>query len=204
MQIKRIITNFMSENAYICEDGGEALICDPGGAADNIISALGAAKAKYIILTHGHFDHIMAAKELRERCGAQIVISREDAQMTRGAGNSGEDYGIFVNPFDCDLYAGECEIKIGESVFEVIKTPGHTQGSVCYLSGDVLLSGDTLFEGTIGKFDGRNAGLMKKSVLSLASLPDGVRVFPGHGDATTIGREKRENPYFDERNWRFF
>ena len=193
----------MGENAYICTDGGEAIICDPGGAADEIIGALENAVPKYILLTHGHFDHIMAAKELRDRLGAKIVISHEDAQMTEGDGNCGEDYGVFVAPFTADLFAEEAEIKIGGSTFEVIKTPGHTKGSVCYLSGDVLLSGDTLFEGTIGKFDGKNAELMKKSVMSLAQLPDNIRVFPGHGDATDIGTEKRQNPYFEERNWNF-
>ena len=131
MLIKQIVTNFMQENAYVCTDGGQALICDPGGAADAIIEALEGAKPEFIILTHGHFDHIIAAKELRERTGARIVISRADAAMTEGNGSCGAEYGIYFDTFTADLFAEETEIKIGESVFETIPTPGHTKGSVC-------------------------------------------------------------------------
>lgn len=197
MNIKRIITNGLEENCYIISDGKTGAIVDPGGCADYILSAAEGLSVKHIFLTHGHFDHILAANELRRALGAKVYISEEDTALLKSEDYSlARDFGFKHDEVLYDeLVKDGDKIRVGELTFEVIGTPGHTDGCVCYKCGIALFSGDTLFKMSIGAHDMQNAETIYASIKKLMRLPEDTRVFPGHNDDTTIGFEKKNNPY---------
>ncbi len=198
MNIEKIEVGYLGTNCYLVEHGGLTTVIDPGGDAYKIISSLKGGNIDKILLTHGHFDHIMAAEELRQKTGAKIYISREDAIMTEnsdkslyfmlGVGKRG------FNPFIADNFY-EDSIDICNKKFKVIKTPGHSMGSVCFYHENILFSGDTLFAGSIGRYDYGDYGSLMNSLSEILLLPDDTFVYPGHGNITTIGQERRDNPF---------
>ena len=197
MNIKRIITNGLEENCYIVSDGEVGAIVDPGGCADYILSVAQGIEIKHIFLTHGHFDHILAANELRRALGAKVYISDADAPLLKSEEDSlACDFGFKHDEIFFDEFVKDGDkIKVGTLTFEVIETPGHTDGCVCYKCQNALFSGDTLFKLSIGVYSMENAETIYASIKKLMSLPDDTRVFPGHNDDTTIGFEKKNNPY---------
>ncbi len=198
MKIEKLEVGYLGTNCYLVENDGLTTVIDPGGDAYKIISSLKSGNIQKILLTHGHFDHILAACELREKTGAKIYISKEDSEKTKdfekslypmlGMGSRG-----FVS-FEVDGFFEE-HIDICNMKFEVIKTPGHSLGSVCFYGENVLFAGDTLFEGSIGRYDFENHEAIMNSLSKLMQLPCDTLVYPGHGNITTIGREKRDNPF---------
>jgi len=197
MEIKKVITNALEENCYIFSSKGEGIIVDPGGAAEDIIKAAEGIKIKYILLTHGHFDHIMAVIDVKKATGAEVMVSKNDSEMLSDARKSqGAPYGFFHGtiPFDRELSEGD-EISFGAVELRAIETPGHSIGSMCYLGDGFLISGDVLFKGTIGRFEFENKDYMISSLKKLWQLPEQTIVYPGHGDVTTIGYELNFNPY---------
>jgi glyoxylase-like metal-dependent hydrolase (beta-lactamase superfamily II) len=191
-------------NCYIlgCEETNAAAVIDPGGDVDKILLALTDAslKVEHIINTHGHFDHVSGNKRLKDATGATLWIHALDAPMLNQLSASAVSFGLSVEnspPPDQFLEDGTT-IVFGGISLKAIHTPGHSPGGVALLVDDCLFVGDTLFAGSIGRTDlyGGDFDTLLASVRNkLFRLADDTRVFTGHGPETTIGREKRYNPF---------
>ncbi len=204
MIIKSMTVGPIMANCYIvgCEQTGQAAVIDPGDEADKILMALAkdGLTAKAIIDTHGHFDHVGANKRIKEVTGAELMIHRLDAPMLDNLAQSGAAWGFKVenSPAPDRLLEDGDQIQVGELVFKVIHTPGHTPGGISLLVQDAVFVGDTLFAGSIGRTDfpgGDYDTLISAIQKKLFVLDDDVVVYPGHMGTTTIGREKRSNPF---------
>jgi len=162
-----------------------------------LLDRIGERKLSYIFLTHGHFDHLLAAAEIREKTGAKLVAAhnaRLDDEVSCGFASFGlSDF----KPMKADITVRDGD-KIGNFLF--METPGHTPCSLCIKNGDTLFSGDTLFAGSCGRCDlpGGDYNKMMDSLLRLSELDGAVKVYSGHGGTTTIEREIRTNPYMCE------
>lgn len=197
------VGSFMS-NCYIigCEETSEAAVIDPGAEPEAILSELGKnnLKLKYIINTHGHVDHIGANAEVKKSIEAPILIHKEDAGLLEDPqGNLSMYVGgkLTLPPAEQLLEEGD-EISIGNIKLKVIHTPGHTQGGISLKADNEVFTGDSLFAGSIGRTDlpGGNHGQLIKSIKEkLLPLGDDVIVYPGHGPASSIGKEKKMNPF---------
>lgn len=198
MKIVNLYPGSFGSNCYLIEEGSHALIVDPSAAASAILRRLEAdgCTPEGILLTHGHFDHVMSVDTLREAVpGLKVMIHAADAPMLTDGEKNG--FSIFFNqdrvwkPADCLLEDGQ-EIPLGASTLRVLHTPGHSPGSVCYLcEGEgILLTGDTLFADNIGRFDlwGGDFNTLRRSLLSLRGLEPGLTIYPGHGDTARLGR----------------
>ena len=187
---------------YYDENTKEAAVIDPGGDLNklkNIIDENG-FNIKLILLTHGHFDHIGAANELRDITGAKVYAYEDEAALLlSGEMNESIRLGRKNYIVECDKLLKEGDIiEIGEGKLKVIHTPGHTAGGACFYDEEnrILFAGDTLFKDSVGRYDLATASgeaLFDSIKNKLFKLPDEVRVFPGHNSATTIGREKVHN-----------
>jgi glyoxylase-like metal-dependent hydrolase (beta-lactamase superfamily II) len=204
MIIKTVPVGPLEANCYIVadEDTGKALIIDPGDEPDRILEAAGDFEVHYIVLTHAHFDHVGAVKEVKEATGAEIALHEDDLAVYRTVAEQGAIWGFELEdlpPPDMLLKGGD-EILFGGLGLAVIHTPGHSPGSISLYREGVLITGDTLFAGSVGRtdFPGGSMGLLRESFRRLMSLPDETSVLSGHGPATTIGREKRENMFSSE------
>lgn len=204
MIFEKIHVGIMGVNCYITGDKDEVFVIDPGGSADEICAVLKkhGLNAKYIILTHCHFDHILAANEVKKQTGAQIVVCSKEAENLADSNvNMTSRFTRSPTSLSADRLVSENDTLIsGAFVFRVIETPGHTSGGMClYCENEKLLfSGDTLFRGSVGRSDfptGDQNTLLHSIQTKLLTLPDNVRVYPGHEDDTTIGFEKANNPY---------
>lgn len=194
----------MGVNCYILGDSSEAIIVDPGSNADEIVSILkeNNITAKYIVLTHCHFDHILAVEKVMEEIGVKLIACRSEKENLLSPDiNYTNRYSRKPIELNADIYVkGGDVIKSGEYEFKVIETPGHTSGSMClYCEKEkVLLSGDTLFYSSVGRCDlatGDQDQLIKSIKEKLFILPDDVLVLSGHGEDTSIGFEKTNNPF---------
>lgn len=189
----------MDTNCYIFADDKtkETMVIDPGEDADEILKTIkeNDLNVKFIILTHGHWDHIGALGELKKQTGALVLIHTMDAESLKDSNmNLSCLFGVDKNTVSADrlLNDGD-EITLGESKVQVIHTPGHTLGGICLKIGNILFSGDTLFNGTIGRTDlygGDYNTLINSIKMKLFTLDEEVEVYPGHGMKTTIGKEK--------------
>ena len=200
----KLPVGIMGVNCYIIGDLNEALIVDPGSNPETIISALENEniKAKYILLTHCHFDHIMAVESLVNELGVKVIACQtEKENLLAPSVNFTDRYSRKPLSVSADIYVSDDEeIKSGDFSFKVIETPGHTSGSMCLYceSEGVLISGDTLFYQSVGRCDlptGNEATLIRSIKEKLFTLPDEVSVLPGHGENTTIRHEKTNNPF---------
>jgi len=199
IDIRRVICGMIQENCYIVQAEGrdDCVVVDPGDEYPKLKAAIGDRRVGAVLLTHGHFDHIMAAGEMARDFGAPVYVGAEDAEMLNDITKS--DYTGMLGLARADWPAIDAA-SFGETLsvcgmdFTVLPTPGHSRGSVClYLKDEaVLFSGDTLFRAGYGRLDlyGGKMGAMLKSLKYLFTLPGEVAVYPGHGDATTIGEEK--------------
>lgn len=203
--IETYVLGMVGTNTYLVwnEKTGEAIVIDP---ADNALLIEGKIKEKNLILsgillTHGHFDHVMAAKELRDLFSATIYVHKEEAELL---GQPELNYSANVgNPVslspDTVLKDYE-ELELAGFLIQVLPTPGHTKGGVCYYFKEekILFSGDTLFLKSIGRTDlptGNTQTLLRSIQEELMVLEDDIKVYPGHGNSTTIGYERKNNPY---------
>ena len=204
MKIIQVGVGHLGTNCYIvfCEQTLQAAVIDPGGSEETILYEVNNAnlKVEYIINTHGHADHIAANDAIKKATGAQVLIHHEDANMLTNAQLNLSMYigdGIVCQPAYRLLNAGDM-ITFGSISFKVLHTPGHTPGGICLLSDNVLIAGDTLFEESIGRTDfpgGSYSQLINSIKNQLMILEDAVKVLPGHGAATTIGWERKHNPF---------
>ena len=206
MQIIRLPVGMLQANCYlVAEAGGDAVVIDPGAEAERIIEAVRSRdlKVKHILLTHVHFDHMQAAADVAAATGADILAPEGDwpaltdpqlslCHMMPGGGSQ--------------TLSAAGKLRDGEVVeavklrLTVLHTPGHTPGSCCFLCGDVLFTGDTLFRGSVGRtdFPGGSYDALKRSLDRLAALPGDYTLLPGHDDATTLAEERAGNPYMND------
>ena len=202
MIIKRFIAGRLENNIYLVADekSGEAVLIDATQDLPEIQKAVKdlGVKVKYILLTHGHFDHIFGLNSLKKSLNAPAVICKDDLVISDNINEFTRLFGLpdSVPPkYDMYIKDGD-EILLGSYKIKVIHTPGHTEGGVCYLVDGKLFSGDTLFRGSVGRTDlfGGNFDKLSDSIKNkLIKLDDKTEVFPGHGDMTTIGFEKKYN-----------
>lgn len=203
--LKTIPVGMLQTNCYIAADENtkETAVIDPAAEFEKIKLYIESnnLKVKYILLTHGHGDHILAVNELREYSKAPVGIHEDDKEML---GDSNLNYSFMYNskPVEekCDFTLKDGDIlRLGESELRIIHTPGHTMGSIGILFGKDLMSGDTLFAEGIGRTDlpgGDYRSILESIKEKLFILPDETVVHPGHGPYTTIGNEKDNNPFF--------
>ena len=186
VRIIRLELGPFGTNAYVvrCQATGDSVVVDVPGDADEIMRQLANTNPKYILITHNHFDHLMALDELKTRLKVPVAVHPLDAG------------GLPSRP-DMELNDGDI-IELGKLKIKVLHTPGHTPGGVCLLVGKYLISGDTIFPGGPGK-TGTPAEfkqILKSVETRLFVLPDDTEVYPGHGDATVLAREKKEFAIF--------
>lgn len=203
MIIERIPAGSYQTNCYIieCENSKECAIIDPAGSLNKILEYIKSRSLlpKYIILTHGHGDHIGAVEELKELYNIDILIHKEDEYMIndRNANLSSLMGKGIEFKSDKNVADGEC-IKVGHLILNFIHTPGHTKGSMCILADNVIFTGDTLFANSIGRTDlegGSYDQIIKSIKEKLVKLDENIKVLPGHGPASSIGVEKTTNPF---------
>ncbi|MEQ8222762.1 MAG: MBL fold metallo-hydrolase [Candidatus Eremiobacterota bacterium] len=192
-------------NCYIlgCEETKEAVVIDPGGHAEKIKNSIDRLnlKVKWILITHGHFDHTGGLKKLKELIESPVCIHKNDEVMLKEGANHALFFGFNIDqvpPADRLLEDGE-EIKMGNYTIKVIHTPGHSPGGVSYYAGDKVFAGDLLFAGSIGRTDlpgGNYETLIDSVKTKIFSLPGSTSVYPGHGPGTTVKEEIDTNPFF--------
>jgi hydroxyacylglutathione hydrolase len=205
MLVKTLAVGALATNCYIvgCEKTKEAAVIDPGDEADRILAAVRAAglKVTHVLLTHAHFDHIGAADEVARASNAPLALHPDDLPLLQ-AGGGAPFFGLQLPSIPdtvASLAAGQ-EIGVGELTLRVLHTPGHSPGHVTFYipAEGALFDGDVLFAEGIGRADmpgGNFAVLMRSIGEQLMTLPDETVVYPGHGPATTIGHERRSNPW---------
>jgi len=200
----KLNVGLMGVNCYILGDKNEALVIDPGSNSAKILSVLKEHEVtvKYIVLTHCHFDHILAVEELKKETGAKLIACHSEKEnLLKSDINYTNRYSKKPIELSADCYVvSDDVIKSGDFEFTVIETPGHTSGSMCLYceNENILVSGDTLFFESIGRCDlatGNENEIIRSIKEKLFLLPDDVIVLPGHGENTTIGHEKTNNPY---------
>jgi glyoxylase-like metal-dependent hydrolase (beta-lactamase superfamily II) len=204
MIVKTLAVGPIMANCFIvaCEQTREAVVIDPGDEADRILLALAESKLKVVNLvnTHGHFDHVGANRRMKDATGAPLLVHALDAPMLASLSRSAAAWGLSAedSPAPDRLIDEGDRVAFGALSMTVIHTPGHTPGGVSLLVDGHLFVGDTLFAGSIGRtdFPGGDFDTLKASIQKkLFVLGDGVRVFTGHGPETTIGEERRHNPF---------
>ncbi len=199
MEVTKVIVGDMQVNCYIVSNGIDAVVIDPGDEYEKIISASQGKNIKAVLLTHGHFDHTGAVKELQKN-GAKVYISENDEHMlSDGYSCLATPFGFPFNKIKADYTFKDNDIlEFCDMSFKAILTPGHTMGSVCFLVNDILFSGDTLFQQSIGRtdFPGGDFEAISKSIKEkIYTLSENTKVYPGHGGETTVEKEKQSNPF---------
>jgi len=187
MKIDIVVTGMIQENCYlVSDDSGIAAVVDPGDNADKILNRIDSEglKVEWILLTHGHYDHVGAVADVRNATGAKVAIHEADRLAVR---------------FEADMLVDDGDtIACGDLEFTAVTTPGHTPGCVCYICGDAIFTGDTLFRESIGRTDlaGGDFSQMRKSLIKLRDVPyDDLKVYPGHMEPTTLEYERENNPF---------
>jgi glyoxylase-like metal-dependent hydrolase (beta-lactamase superfamily II) len=199
MKIKAFTCGYLETNCYLVWDDSsqQAIIVDPGDVSADLNAFMIKEKItpEYIILTHGHGDHTGGIGALKKTYpNMQLIASKKEKKFLFDRKISYGEGGI-----DCDIYVADGEeMELNGLKLQFISTPGHTPGGMCILSGKTLFSGDTLFRASVGRSDfpgGNTEDLIRSIKDKLFTLPDDTRVLPGHSEETTIGYEKRYNPF---------
>jgi hydroxyacylglutathione hydrolase len=202
IEIKHVVVGMFQANCFAVRTGpqGQGFLVDPGEEPGMIVELIRETgiEPEAILLTHGHIDHTNAAGEIRRLYRSRVICHSADRAMVEEA-QQPTLWDLVRNPCIIDQEInGAATLKIGGRDIEVIHTPGHTGGSVCYRVGPYVFSGDTLFRGSIGRTDlpgGSEIEMMNTLKTRICALDDELVVYPGHGPATTIGEEKELNPF---------
>jgi len=212
LQVKRLILNPFQENTYIIYDqSGDAIIVDPGcydkSDFDEVKWFIDSndLKVKSLILTHGHIDHILGIDKLKELYSVTCIAHADDIPLIETSPKHGLMFGLSLDKaptIDAFIKDGD-KISLGKSTIEVIHTPGHSMGGVCFLLPEekMLFTGDTLFNGSIGRTDllgGSYETLIQSITNRIIPLGDDIKIYPGHGDSSTIGFERKNNPFLQK------
>ena len=205
MIVDIFVTGSLETNTYLIADetAGEALVLDPGGDVDEIVArlALLGARLTAVVNTHGHFDHVSGNRALLEVVEAPLLIHRDDAPMLSMAARAAEVFYVKADnspPATGFLEDGDT-LKVGSYSFSVAHTPGHSPGSITLVGEGKAFCGDLVFFGSVGRTDlpGGSEKVLRESIgRSIVTLPDETVICPGHGPETTVGREKKQNPFF--------
>ena len=192
MTLRTLCLGELDTNCYLLwDDHGVAMVIDPADEAKEILSVIEAEhlSLEAVVLTHAHFDHLGAVRGIVADTDCQVFVDEKELTLPPTM----TDGPIFYT----DLYPAEGVISVADLDIKVIRTPGHTPGSVCLLIADAMFSGDTLFAGSMGRcdFPGSSIFDMRKSLKKLYNLAGDYRVFPGHAEATTLEYERKTNPY---------
>jgi hydroxyacylglutathione hydrolase len=201
MIVKKIVVGPLESNCFIIadEESKRAMVIDPGDEPDRIMGAIRKQGliVDYVVCTHAHFDHLGALVEIAEATGGKIVIHKDELMNYRSARELASSWGYELGPLpEPDIFVEEgSEIKLGNLTFNVFHTPGHSPGGICLYGESVVVTGDTLFEGSVGRTDllGGDIDGLKRSFRRLMSLPPETKVLTGHGADSTIGRERSQN-----------
>jgi hydroxyacylglutathione hydrolase len=202
VETKAVVVGMLEGNCYLvkCNPKGEGVIIDPGDEAGRIeaeVRDMG-MEPEAILLTHGHIDHVNAAAALRKRFRCRVACHSLDRGMVE-SGDVLSLWGLQREPCTVDQEIADGDvIRIGGSEIRVLHTPGHTGGSVCYLIDSAVFSGDVLFKCSIGRTDlpgGSDRQMADTLKNKIAVLDAGLKVYPGHGPETTMGYEKKHNPF---------
>ncbi len=207
MLVENIIVGMLQVNCYVlgCEETNEGVVIDPGDFGSRIVDLIRELQLKIVAIpnTHAHFDHVLAVNEVRTATGAPFWLHAADEPvLERGQEMVKMWMGYDPGPMpqvDGPIVAGDT-VRFGKQELEVRLAPGHSPGSVVYIhhASKQVFAGDVLFAGSVGRFDfpGSDGPTLLRSIREqLLTLPDDYTVYPGHGPATTIGRERRRNPY---------
>ena len=205
LKVEQYVVGPVQTNCYFAvnDETKEMILIDPGANADRLIQIIEEEKLNpvAILLTHGHFDHIGAANEVREHYGIKIYASCDEEKLLASpARNLSNAYGMSLRVTADVLHNDGDILELAGLKIKAIHTPGHTAGGTCYYieSDKTLMSGDTLFAGSVGRTDyptASSAAMMESLHDKLCKLPDDTDVYPGHGEFTTIGYEKQNNPF---------
>lgn len=206
MIILNLVVGPLENNCFIIGDekSKECFIVDPGDEPDRILAMVQekGLTVKYIVCTHAHFDHIAAVSDIWNETRAGIVLHRNELEIYGSAKDHAAMWGFELDdqPDPSILVSEGDSIQVGGLRFEVLHTPGHSPGGICLYGEGILITGDTLFSGSVGRTDlhGGNIGMLKMSFRRLMALPDEIKVLPGHGPETTIGKEKVDNFFSSE------
>lgn len=208
LKVEGYPVGYMATNCYLVTDTqtDECFIVDPGtydASLKKLLQSVKEGKLRYILLTHGHFDHIMGVFDVQKNYGGKIVIHEKDADCFVD-----EEKSLISNfgsgaklPKKADILVKDGDtLPFADGAIEVMHTPGHTEGSVCYLIGDKIFSGDTLFYGSVGRTDFKSGSFEEiiKSVKRIASLEGDRKVYPGHNMLTTLDNERKHNVYLKD------
>jgi glyoxylase-like metal-dependent hydrolase (beta-lactamase superfamily II) len=209
---KKLTVGPFGMNAYIlwCDQTLAGILIDPGDDSGFILQTLAALKVKpeYIVITHAHIDHVLHAKTVQENLAIPLLMHRDDIPLLQNLQAQAAMFGLQISgtPHVDQFLAEGDEVRFGAVALKVLHAPGHSPGSIILCGENIAVVGDVLFQGSIGRTDlpgGSYEILMRSIYQKLMTLPDEVRVLPGHGDETTIGFERTNNPflqmYFSQR-----
>lgn len=201
MKIKTLAMGSIGTNCYVVsDDAGTTAIIDCDGDPRPLFSYIAENNLKptHILLTHGHYDHIGAVNLVKEKYGCKVVAGKDEMQVLTNPSINCSAYCGVPLAITPDILVSDGEVvTVGNLHFQSLFTPGHTEGSLCYILEDHIFSGDTLFQGSCGRTDLATGdwGSILRSLKRLRDLPGDYSVYPGHGPATTLGIERSSNPY---------
>jgi|SRR5208282_5828666 len=206
MIIKSIAVGPLQANCIIVADdtSQKALVVDPGDEPDRIVGIINemGLTVEVIVCTHGHFDHMGEVGDVKNQTGARVALHRDELELYKGAKDMAAFWGHSLEvPPDPDILLSEGDtLTIGALKFSILHTPGHSPGGICLYTDNAVITGDTLFKGSVGRTDfyGGDMEKLRQSFRRLMARPEETSVWHGHGPATTIGREKKENMFAEE------
>lgn len=208
MNVETLVVGDLFTNCYILDpEAKEALVVDPGADARSIVQALRGKgfHLRYIVATHAHFDHVCGMKELQDSLGGETFLHRADLPLLESLPAQGAAFGVRTGPIpriDRFLEEGD-QLPLGKGYFRVLHTPGHSPGGISLIGHGMAFVGDALFAGSIGRTDlpGSSYETLLDSIhRKLLTLTENTLIFPGHGEASTIGAEMRTNPFLTAKD----
>ena len=204
MAIQTFVVGPLQSNSYLVVDerSRQAAVIDPGMESESVLEAVHheGLRVESVIITHGHFDHVFSCAAFKAETGAQVIMHPDDVPLLLEMPETARLFGFkaSASPQPDRLVREGDVIKVGELALRVLETPGHTPGGISLCLDDAVFVGDTLFAGSVGRTDLRGGSLdalLRSIRTKLLTLPDWTVVYPGHGASTSIGAERRNNPF---------